>query len=238
LFGAVVTEDFGQLRQMGRDLAERFGVGRPVNVFIANSSAKPSSPAATIGYSVGFHSSEKENWTPKELEFIMAHEIAHIKAGDCARGNAARSMIEQGAFGVAVVGLAQTFAQASFPVMAAGIGIASAGLLAARRLVKNYERHSIERCRDAEAVQKTGDLQSALSVMSKITPPGEIRNPPGILACLFSTHPPYRERVVNLCKAYYEAVDNGVIRPAAPPRASHSAGQAAFDRPQLSNQID
>lgn len=231
LFRRHATEDSGRLQQMGNDLSGRFGVSPPVNVFIIDAM---SMPAAAIGRSVGILSKVKENWTPKELEFLMAHEIAHIKAGDCAR-TPIKFLIEQGTTGLAVIELAQIFAQASLPIMVAGVGIGSAGLFVARHLVKNYESHSIERCRDAEAVQKTGDLQSALSVLGKTTPPEEARKSPGSLTSLFREHPPYRERVVNLCEAYFEAVKSGVIRPAAlPPRAAHSTGPSPFGPPLLS----
>lgn len=230
LFRGAVTKDSGRLQQMGDDLAKRFDVGQPVNVFIADG-VRSTMPAAAFGRSVGFHRAVTKDWTFKELEFAMAHEIAHIKAGDCARNSTAKPLIEIGMFGFAVAGLAQIFAQASLPGMVAGVGIGSAGLFVARFLVKNYERHSVERCRDVEALQKTGDLQSALSVLRNITPPEEMRKSPGILAGLFSGHPPYRGRVLNLCNAYFQAVESGAIRPAALFQDSHSTARAEFDRP-------
>jgi Zn-dependent protease with chaperone function len=232
-FKGRATEDSGRLQQMGNDLSSRFGVSPPVNIFIGEG-AKPKF-AVTIGHSVSIHSKVEENWTSKELEFLMAHEIAHIKAGDCARARVpTKSLIEQGVVGLALAELVQIFAQASFPIMVAGIGIGSTGLLMARRLIKNFESHSIERCRDREAVQKTGDLQSALSVMGKITPAEEAIKSPGSLTRFFREHPPYRERVVNLVAAYYEAANSGAMRPEALSRAAHSTGAAAFGPPRIS----
>lgn len=141
------------------------------------------------------------NYTPEEIEVVMAHELGHHVHGDIWRGMTFDSVVTLiGLFiaslllhaGVRAFGYRAVGDVAAFPLLA--LILAAFGLVT-MPLTNGYSR-ARERAADAYALTLTGNAPAFITAMQRLANQNLAEvDPPRWAVLLFSSHPPLAERI-------------------------------------------
>ncbi|HEX2911381.1 MAG TPA: M48 family metallopeptidase [Chloroflexia bacterium] len=142
-----------------------------------------------------------QNYTPDEIEVIMAHELGHHVHGDIWRGIALDSVVTLLGFyianlvlqaGISGFGFRNTGDVAAFPLF---VLVMAAFSLVTMPLNNAFSR-ARENAADAYALDITKDASSFISSMKKLANQNLAdTDPPRWVVWLFYTHPPIADRV-------------------------------------------
>ncbi len=140
-------------------------------------------------------------YTPDEIETVLAHELAHQVHGDLWRGIALEAALILGglwlaglalAAGVSALGLRGIADPAALPVLLAVLGVFGLGLLP----VTNGYSRALERAADEYALRTTHKPRAFQTMMAKLADQNlSEANPPAWVRFLFYSHPPAAERI-------------------------------------------
>jgi Zn-dependent protease with chaperone function len=141
------------------------------------------------------------NYTPDEIETVLAHELAHHVHNDLLKGLAAEAAILLASMGAAALllnwgapqfgfrGIADVAAFPLFLVAMAAVGLVSMPL-------GNFLTRQMERAADLYALRTTGKAAEFRSVMVKLAGQNLAEaDPPAWVRVLFHSHPSTAERV-------------------------------------------
>ncbi len=141
------------------------------------------------------------NYTPDEIEVIMAHELGHHVHGDIWRGVLLDSAITLAGFylahiflqaGIILLNLRGLGDVAAFPLF--GLVMAAFGLLTMP--LTNWLSRTRENAADVYALDITGNAAAFISAMKKLANQNLADSaPPAWAVWLFYTHPPIAERI-------------------------------------------
>jgi STE24 endopeptidase len=191
----------GELRRSVLELASRAGV-TVGEVFSVDASRRTNAVNAYVG---GLGTTRRivlfdtliGNFSPAETNLVVAHELAHVRHRDVARGLLFVALVAP-ALTRATARLAGVFVPGGDEADATLPGLALAGALAASLtgLIARQLSRSVERRADAFALELTGDPDTFISFEQQITR----RNladpqPPRWHSLLLATHPPALERI-------------------------------------------
>jgi STE24 endopeptidase len=141
------------------------------------------------------------NYTPDEIEVIMAHELGHHVHGDIWRGIFLDSVITLAGFylanlflqgGISLFGLRDLGDVAAFPLFV--LAMILFGLITMP--LTNWLSRTRENAADVYALDITGNATAFISAMKKLANQNLADStPPAWVVWLFYTHPPIGERV-------------------------------------------
>ncbi|GIW07340.1 MAG: peptidase M48 [Dehalococcoidia bacterium] len=142
-----------------------------------------------------------KDYTPAEIEVVLAHELAHHVHGDIVKGIAVQTIVTLFGlwlanfflqWGVAALGLSGVSDLAALPLVALALGIYG---LVSQPLTNWYSR-LVERAADVYALEATQDPVSFVSVMTKLHDQNlSEADPPAWAKIWLYDHPPLRERL-------------------------------------------
>ncbi|HEY48674.1 MAG TPA: M48 family metallopeptidase [Dehalococcoidia bacterium] len=195
----------GELRQRLLALAERCQT-RIRDVFQINFSSKTTTGNAMLmGWGgtrrIALSDTLLQEYTPEEIEVIMAHELGHHRHRDIARLIVAQSALML--LGFYLVNLTLRWAVpklgfdgisdvAALPLL---ILVLAAFVLVAAPLANAYGRH-LERAADRYALTATANPDAFATMLTKLTNQNLTESEPGRWAeLLFYDHPPYYKRI-------------------------------------------
>ena len=154
-----------------------------------------------------------QNYTPDEIEVIMAHELGHHVHGDIWRGVALDSIVTLVGFyianlvlqaGISGLGYRGLGDVAAFPLFVLVMVIFSFVTMP----LGNAMSRSRENAADVYALEITGNGPAFISAMRKLANQNLADvDPPNWVVWLFYTHPPIRDRV-NRGERYLEGLAN------------------------------
>ena len=136
-----------------------------------------------------------KDFSPAEVRFVVAHELAHVRYRDVPHGLLYLAMVAP--FGMlAAARLAERFGARPDARAVPATALALALLVPAVTAVSNQLSRAVERRADAFALRATGEPATQIDFQRRIT----IRNvgdpdPPGWAQALFGTHPTPLERI-------------------------------------------
>lgn len=141
------------------------------------------------------------DYTPEEIEVVMAHEFGHHRHRDIAKLTIVQSILMLLGFysanlalkwAVPALGLDSVSDVAAFPVLA--LVLLTLTLLLTP-LVNAYTRH-VERAADRFALAATSNPNAFVSMLTKLTDQNLVESEPGRWTeILFCDHPPYHKRL-------------------------------------------
>ncbi len=162
-------------------------------------------------------------FTPDEIEVIMAHELSHHIQGDIWRAIgleagmtlaglfAANLALQAGLAGFGLRGLDDVAAFPFFALVMAGFGLVTMPLA-------NALSRARENAADKYALEITGNAPAFVSAMKKLANQNLAdADPPGWAVWLFYSHPPVRDRV-RRGEEYVRAKGLGLAQPFPGPR--------------------
>jgi len=205
LFNTFTPIEDATLRQRMLHLAERAGT-RVRGVFTMDFSRRTSAANAFV---TGIGSTRRivlgdtliANYTPEEVEVVMAHELGHHVHGDIWRGMAFDTVVTLiGLFianlflhaGVDAFGYRSVSDVAAFPLFAL---ILSGFGLVTMPLTNAYSR-ARERAADAYALTLTGNAPAFVTAMQRLANQNLAEmEPPRWVVLLFYSHPPLADRI-------------------------------------------
>ena len=206
------------MQKMLDDICRKFGIAEKIPVFLYNN-FHPSA-FVTSENEIGFTDRAFFSLELPEMEWVMSHEAAHIEKGDTKINHAMLRVSRCMERFAAGIGGASAFPAMGMtnPVVAAITGLSAVfAVLAARQYVDAYESRSKERRRDYEAMQKTGNLDAAISATHKLEE-WEGRKNMSLKQRWLHTHPVGEARIRNITIAYQDGLKSGAIKaPAAAP---------------------
>lgn len=186
-------------------LAERAGT-KVRGVYVMNMSSKTHAGNAAL---MGLGNTRRivvgdtmlKDYTPEEIEVVLAHELAHQVHGDIRKSIVVQTVstvvglwlasLALG-WGVAALGLKGVTDVAALPLLV--LTLSAYGLLT-QPLNNGYSRRA-ERQADEYALETTRDNDSFISVMTKLHDQNlSDPDPPAWAAIWFYDHPPLRERL-------------------------------------------
>jgi STE24 endopeptidase len=142
-----------------------------------------------------------QNYTPDEIEVIMAHELGHHVHGDIWRGIILDSVVTLVGLFITNLVLQATISAlgfrgvgdvAAFPLLA--LALSAFGIITMP--LNNGFSRARENAADSYALDLTGNAASFISSMKKLANQNlSDTNPPAWAVWLFYTHPPIAERV-------------------------------------------
>ena len=136
-----------------------------------------------------------KDFSPAEVRFVVAHELAHVRYRDVPHGLLYLAVVAP--FGMfAAARLAERFGARPDARAVPATALALALLVPAVTAVSNQLSRAVERRADAFALRATGEPATQIDFQRRIT----IRNvgdpdPPGWAQALFGTHPTPLERI-------------------------------------------
>ena len=136
-----------------------------------------------------------KDFSPAEVRFVVAHELAHVRYRDVPHGLLYLAVVAP--FGMfAAARLAERFGARPDARAVPATALALALLVPAVTAVSNQLSRAVERRADAFALRTTGEPATQIDFQRRIT----IRNvgdpdPPGWAQALFGTHPTPLERI-------------------------------------------
>ncbi len=141
------------------------------------------------------------NYTPDEIETILAHELAHHVHGDLPRGLIFEAVVMLAgmwvaslvlSFGVKLFGFRGIADVAALPLFALAMMVFGLIVMPAG----NFLTRQMERAADRYAVAVTGKAQAFRSAMIKLAGQNLAEaDPPAWVRFLFHSHPPISERI-------------------------------------------
>lgn len=212
LFGALapvlldpVFNDFeplpeGQLRSDVLDLANAAGV-KVGEVYSVDASRRTT---AANAYVTGLGPTKRvvlfdtliDRYTPDQVRVVVAHELAHVRHRDVARGVAYAALVAPAA-ALAVQRLSWSLSgERGTPAALPALGLAAALVAAPVGLIGNRLSRALERRADAFSLELTGASEAFVSFERQIA----LQNladldPPRWVSALLATHPPTAERI-------------------------------------------
>lgn len=201
-----------------RRLGEQAGTVVTAVYSINLSSKSPAANAVVMGLGrtrrIALGDTLLENYTPEEIEMILAHELGHHVHGDLGKGIVVQSVLLLAGlwlahlflrWGAAVFGFEGIDDIAAFPLLVLALGLFG---LVTMPLSNGYSRWR-ERLADAYALQVTGDPQSMINVMTKLANQNLAdADPPAWVTWLLATHPPIGQRIASARAALADARAN------------------------------
>jgi Zn-dependent protease with chaperone function len=178
-----------------KELSEKAGFEKPVKSRVIEKGS--TSNAYAMGGSIYIGRKLLETHTPKELEFILAHEISHIRANDMSERYLTWPPFVSSFF-VLVSSLSAAFHAppgTSLTSSVASVALAFAFFKINSALYNSFSR-VIEYRADRNAIQLTEDFQSAARAMVKLSPVSFIQMSAG--QQIYSSHPQGKDRLDNL----------------------------------------
>ena len=176
-----------------RPWAKKLLEGAAHNIFAA-------SPAG--GYLLVSEEALNNDMSDASKEFVVAHEMSHIKADKYSLAPYGKVAIKKAAnflawgttlaLGLSAFGVALPIATGSLAMAFLGINGARLGA----HIVNSYGAHIMEKRADSNAVYLTQDKDAALSCMDKIHPVA-MKKAPSVLH-LWEAHPNYKTRCANI----------------------------------------
>lgn len=160
-----------------------------------------------------------KNLPEKELRFILAHEMSHLKTDTLSPKFFAGTMVKKAStilFWTTVAAGALSLAGVSLPVvLGGGSALKALGLLTGARLVGalgvNYASRVMERRADRNAMYLTRDYESGEEALLSL---GEAKSP--ALVNIFESHPNSKPRFRSLKKAWEKACAYPNVKPGLP----------------------
>jgi STE24 endopeptidase len=141
------------------------------------------------------------NYTPDEIETILAHELAHHVHGDLPRGLIFEAVVMLAgmwvaslvlSFGVKLFGFRGIADVAALPLFALAMMVFGLIVMPAG----NFLTRQMERAADRYALAVTGKAQAFRSAMIKLAGQNLAEaDPPAWVRFLFHSHPPISERI-------------------------------------------
>jgi STE24 endopeptidase len=205
LFYRIRPLDDPELAGRLRRLAERAGA-RVQGVYVMDMSSRTTTANAMLA---GLGRTRRiilgdtllADYSPEEIETVLAHELAHHVHNDLPLGLAAQGVVIAAGmwlasvlltWGVAAFGFRGVGDVAALPLFVATMGIF--GLVTMPPA--NWLSRSRERAADRYALETTGNTRAFRSVMLKLAGQNLAdADPPGWVRVLFYSHPPIGERV-------------------------------------------
>lgn len=185
-------------KNMVAKLAEKADM-KPPKVISYSKGATDNAAAATNQIYVGKGLTNSLN--DQELEYVLAHELSHIKTKDISEMYLSWPPLANSFFTMAAM------ATAAVQAPSLTTGLLALGSLAYIKyqglLLKNAAR-TIEYRADRNALQLTGNLNAAVSAQLKIAGMEEIFKKPTRKETINSTHPLGQKRIIGLCEAFNE----------------------------------
>lgn len=199
-----------QLKKITADLAANMGISENVRIFTNRDTNETQPAIVTPDNCILFNRQAMAFLKREEKKFVLAHELAHIRAGDLTQNISlstsirlhekfltawASAVCAHQITGIGVIG-------------AAGIGGVSLGAsFLVSKFIEAAEQRSMERRRDADALMETGDLGHAISGLRKVE---RLRgsNQFSLWQRLFYSHPVGESRVHSLEIAYRHYIRN------------------------------
>lgn len=142
-----------------------------------------------------------KNYTPAEIEVVLAHELAHHVHRDIAKGIVFQTVVTLVGlwlahvllhWGVVVLGLQGVSDIAALPLVA--LTLAAYGLVS--QPITNWHSRRLERAADRYALEMTRDPAAFVSVMTKLHDQNlSEADPPTWAKIWLYDHPPLRERL-------------------------------------------
>ena len=180
---------------------------------------------------------------PDEIRFMVAHEIAHVKAQDHLSVTSLAKTLQKHAVRALTAGLLVTTAVSKLkgnpvmPLLAEGLTLAKGIILfflasKSATILRNAAERIKERRADRNGIYLTRDPDAAEKLFRSITS----KYPPRIPALLeMKTHPTYFPRTANMRKAFVEASLYPPLPTAAPPKRSCTTPSSLYLRPLWRN---
>lgn len=196
-------------------LCRDFGIEKPVRVYIYPDDYPPA--CATTDDEIGFSRVAYDLLPPDELRWVIAHELAHIAKGDTQINYSmlrVSNYMEIVAAGIGSASAMQAMGQTG--LVAGGVaGLAAIFTVSrARPYIDMYSSRSMERRRDYEATQKTGNPLGAIvaiGIVEKLKGSEQI----SLREQWLHTHPVGMARRKNIVTAYQDGIRSGILAPPA-----------------------
>lgn len=187
-----------KIKNMVEKLAEKAGM-KPPKVTSYSKGATDNAAAATNQIYVGKMLSDRLN--DQELEYVLAHELSHIKTKDISEMYLSWPPLANSFFTMAA--MATTAVQA--PSLATGLmAVGSLAYIKYQGLLVKNAMRTIEYRADRNALQLTGNLNAAVSGYLKIAGIEEIFKKPTLKETINASHPIGQKRIIGLCEAFNE----------------------------------
>ena len=195
----------GELRKRLLDLAQRCGT-KVIDVFQIDFSTKTSTANAMVmGWGktrrIAISDTLLQQYTPEEIEVIMAHELGHHRHRDIARLITAQSALMLLGFYLANLALRWAVPVLDFDSISdvAALPLLALALVAfaivATPLANAYSRR-VEKAADSYALTATANPDAFISMLTRLTDQNLSESHPGRwVELLFYDHPPYNRRV-------------------------------------------
>src|SRR4051812_7808662 len=142
-----------------------------------------------------------ESFTPDETRLVVAHELAHVRFRDMARGLAFTALVAP-AGALTAAGLTARLAADEGAAALPALALAAGAVAAPVGIVANALSRRVEARADAFALRLTGAVDPFVSFERRIA----VRNlaepdPPRLMTALFATHPSTVQRI-GIARAY------------------------------------
>ena len=202
-----------KVQRMCNRLRREFGIEKPVRVYLYPDSYPPA--FATPENEIGFSRKAYNLLSYGQLRWVLAHELAHIAKGDTKVNYpmlTVSNYMERVAAGIGAAATVQVMVNANLMVGGLAGLTAAFAVATARRYVDMYSSRSMERRRDYEATQKTGNPIDAIMAVTKVEALKGM-DQISLHQQWLHTHPVGMKRVKNIVTAYQHGLRDGTMAP-------------------------